>query len=291
MVQHEGWAAIGAEARSLLVQFFDYDREGPRDGRVLARVESEAAIREKVVFRGLRQDRVPGYLTLPAHGSPPYPCILLAHGMGGSKEEWLEPGSDDARIFQELISQGFALFALDGPYQGERTFEIDFESIYSYMRPNIYREMIVQWTVEYRMAVDCLSGRPEVDDDRIGVLGYSLGGVMAYCLAGVDPRIEVAVIGSTAPLSRHYLNRIGWDETALVQMIPIAPQTFAPAIENTSFLMLNGRDDPYGTVEGAQALYELLGSPTKELVLFDSGHSLPSDHIPKVVDWFSRHLK
>jgi len=151
--------------------------------------------------------------------------------------------------------------------------------------------MIVQWTVEYRMAMDYLKSRPEVDSARIGILGYSLGGVMGYCLAGVDPRIRAAVIASTAPLSRHYLNRIGWDETALVQMIPIAPQTFAPTIKNTSFLMLNGRDDPYGTVDGVQALYELLGSPTKELVLFDSGHSLPSDHIPKVVDWFSRHLK
>jgi dienelactone hydrolase len=290
MVQHEGRAAIGAEARSLLVQFFDYDREGPWDGRVLARVESEAAIREKVVFRGLRQDRVPGYLTLPAHGSPPYPCILLAHGMGGSKEEWLEPGSDDARTSQELVSQGVALFALDGPYQGERTSEIDFESIYSYMRPNIYREMIVQWTVEYRMAIDYLSGRPDVDDARIGVLGYSLGGVMGYCLAGVDPRIKVAVIASTAPLSRHYLNRIGWDEAALVQLMPIAPQTFAPAIKSTCFLMLNGKDDPLATVEGVQALYELVSSPTKELMFFDSGHMLPADHIPKVIEWFTRHL-
>jgi dienelactone hydrolase len=290
MVQHEGWAAIGADARSLLVRFFDYDREGPRDARILAHVESEAAIREKVVFRGLRQDRVPGYLTLPAHDSPPYPCILLAHGMGGSKDEWSEPGSDDARICQELVSQGFALFALDGPYQGERTSEIDFESIYSYMRPNIYREVVVQWTVEYCMAVDYLSDRPEVDDDRLGLLGYSPGGVTGYCLAGVDPRIKVAVIASTAPLSHHYLNRIGWDETALVQMTPIAPQTFAPAIKSTCFLMLNGRDDPYGTVEGVQALYELLGSPTKELMFFDSGHMLPPDHIPKVVEWFTRYL-
>jgi dienelactone hydrolase len=290
MVQHEGWAAIGAEARSLLNQFFEYDRDGPRDARVLARVESEAVIREKVVFRGLCQSRVPGYLTLPAHGSPPYPCILLAHGMGGSKEEWLEPGSDDAKICQDLVSQGFALFALDGPYQGERTSEIEFESIYSYIRPNIYREMIVQWTVEYRRAMDHLADRPEVDSARLGVLAYSLGGVMGYCLAGVDPRIKVAVIASTAPLSRHYLNRIGWDKSALVQMTPIAPQTFAPAIKNTSFLMLNGKDDPYATGEGVQALYELVSSPTKELMFFESGHLLPADHIPKVVEWFTRYL-
>lgn len=291
MVQRSRRETIGEEARSVLAQFFEYDHDIPLQARVLERHENEAYIREKIAFRGLRESRVPGYLTIPVHDSPPYPCILLAHGMGGSKEGWSEPGSDGARISQELVSAGFALLALDAPYQGERTSDIDFESIYSYIRPNIYRELIVQWTVEYRLAIDYLTGRPEVDSARIGILGYSLGGVMAYSLAGVDPRIKVAVIGSTAPLSPHYMSRIGWDEAALARMTPIAPQTFAPAIKSIPFLMLNGKNDPYGTVEGVQALYELLGSPTKELVLYDSGHGLPADHIPKVVEWFTRHLK
>ena len=99
------------------------------------------------------------------------------------------------------------------------------------------------------------------------------------------------MICSTLPLSRYYINRIGWDETALVRMTPIAPQTFAPAIKNTPFLMLNGRDDTYGILEEVQALYGLVGSPTKELVIFDSGHALPADHMPKAVEWFRQYLK
>ena len=114
---------------------------------------------------------------------------------------------------------------------------------------------------------------------------------MAFNLTGVEPRIKVAVAGSTSPLSRHYINRIGWDETALVRMAPIAPQNFASVIESTPFLMLNGKNDPNGTLEGVQALYELIGSPTKELVIFDGGHALPADHMPKVVEWFHQYLK
>jgi dienelactone hydrolase len=291
MSHSEGLPTVGAEAYSILVQFYEYDRDVPLDARVLERDENEAYLREKIVFRGLRHSRVPGYLTIPALDSPPYPCILMAHGMGGSKEDWWEPGSDNASLTQELLSAGFAVLALDAPYHGERTFDIDYESIYSYIRPNIYRELIIQWAVEYRLAIDYLTNRPEVDSARIGILGYSLAGVMAFSLTGVDARIKAAVIGSTSPISRHYINLIGWDETALVRMAPIAPQTFAPAIKSTPFLMLNGKTDRFGTLEGVQALYELVGSPTKELVIFDSGHALPADHRPKVVEWFRQYLK
>jgi dienelactone hydrolase len=289
MHHQEAWPMVGEEARQMLAQFFEYDRDVPLDDRVLARQEDEASRREKIVFQGLRRSRVPGYLTVPARGSPPYPCILLAHGMGGSKQDWSVAGSDDSRVLRDLLAAGVALLALDAPCHGERISEIDYESIYSVIRPNLYREWIVQWTIEYRLAIDYLTGRPEIDSSRIGILGYSLGGVMVYCLAGVDARIRVAAVASTAPVSRHYLNRIGWDESALIRMTPIAPQALAPAIR-APFLMLNGKNDPLGTVEGVQALYELIGSSTKESVLMDSGHLLPADHIPRVVDWFTRHL-
>jgi dipeptidyl aminopeptidase/acylaminoacyl peptidase len=281
---------IGEEAYSILTQFYEYDREVPLDARVLQRDEHESFVRETVAFRGLHHSRIPGYLMIPAPGSPPCPCILLAHGMGGSKERWSEAGSDPATLAVELLSAGFALLALDGPCHGERTSDVDYASVYSWIQPNSYRELIVQWTVEHRLAMDYLATRPEVDSARIGIVGYSLGGVMAYDLTGVDSRIKATVIGSTAPLTRHYLNVIGWDEIALARMMPIAPQTFAPAIKNVPFLMLHGKDDAYGTLEGARALYELVSSPTKELVLFDSGHVLPAAHISLVVEWFRRHL-
>jgi len=287
----EGLSTVGEDAYSILVQFYEYDRDVPLDARVLHRDENEAYVREKIVFRGLHNSRVPGYLTIPALDSPPCPCILMTHGIGGSKEDGSELGPEKASITKELLSAGFAVLALDAPYHGERTFEQDYESILSYIRPNIYRELLVQWTVEYRLAIDYLMNRPEVDIARIGMLGYSLGGVMAFNLVGVEPRIKAAVTGVTLPISRYYINRIGWDETMLVRMAPIAPQNFAPAIKSTPFLMLNGKTDPWGTLEEVRALYELIGSPAKELVIFDSGHALPADHMPKVVEWFRRYLK
>jgi len=282
---------VGAEAFTTLAQFYQYDRDVPLDARVLEPGQSGAHPREKVVFSGLRNARVPGYFATPSPGAPPCPCVLLAHGMGASKDFWWQPGSAAPSLTETLLSSGFAVLALDGPFHGERTYEIDYEPIGSYMRPNIYRELIVQWTIEHRRAIDYLATRPEVDASRIGILGHSLGGVMAYALAGVDARIRAAVITATAPLTRHYINLIGWDETALVRMTPIVPQTFAPAITSSAVLMVQGRDDPYATLEGVQALYHSIASPSKELVIFEGGHRLPSEQLPKVVEWFGRHLR
>ena len=287
---YEGLITVGEEGFSILSQFYQHDRDLPLRARTLQRVENETYLREKIVFRGLHNSRVPGILTLPAHGSRSYPCILLAHGMGGSKEERSTVGPEGTSITQELLSAGFSVLALDGPWQGERMVEIDYESIYSYIRPNNYRELIVQWTVEHRLALDYLERRAEIDSRRIGILGYSLGGVMTFNLAGLEPRLKAAVTASTVPLSRHYMQRIGWDETALQRMSPIAPQTFAPEIKSASFLMLNGIADPYSTPELLQELYAAIACPDKELVLFDSGHALPEEHRRNTVEWFQKYI-
>ena len=283
---------IGEEAYSILAQFYEYDRDIPLDARVLHRDENEAFTREKVVFRGLHNSRVPGYLTIPTLDSPPYPCVLMAHGLGGSKgDRRSELGPEKASITKELLSSGFAILVHDAPYHGERTFSADYGPIFSFISPNIYRELFVQWAVEYRLATDYLANRPEVDIARLGMLGYSLGGMMAFNLIGVEHRIKTTVTCATLPITPHYINRIGWDETMLAQMMPIAPQNFAPATKSTPFLMLNGKADSWGILEEVQALYGLIGSSTKELVLFDSGHDLPADHMPQVVEWFRQYLK
>lgn len=286
----EGLITIGEEGFSILSQFYQYDRDVPLTPRTLQRDETETYLREKIVFRGPQNSRVPGYLTLPVGGSGSYPCILLAHGMGGSKEERSTVGPEGTSITQELVVSGFSVLALDGPWQGERMVEIDYESIYSYIRPNNYRELIVQWTVEHRLALDYLEMRAEIDSGRIGILGYSLGGVMTFNLAGLEPRIKAAVTASTVPLSRHYIQRIEWEETALLRLSPIAPQTFAPEIRSAPFLMLNGIADPYSTPELLQELYAAIACPDKELVLFDSGHALPEEHRHNAVEWFQKYI-
>ena len=82
----EGLPPVSEEAFAILAQFYEYDRDLPLNGRVLYRDENEACKHEKFVIRGLHNSRIPGYLTIPTPGSPPYPCILIVHGAGDSEE-------------------------------------------------------------------------------------------------------------------------------------------------------------------------------------------------------------
>ena len=53
-----------------------------------------------------------------------------------------------------------------------------------------------------RRAVDILADQPDVNRDRLGVFGYSLGAKEALYLAAFDPRVRAAVSsegGSASP--------------------------------------------------------------------------------------------
>ena len=113
---------------------------------------------------------------------------------------------------------------------------------------------------------------------------------MTFILAALDPRVKVAITCATCPMDDYYVEQVGWEKTAKQRLAPVAPRNFAPAIARAAFLMLNGDHDQWGTVEEIQSLHRLVGSPTKELIFFDSGHKLPSEFVPKAVEWFRQHL-
>ncbi len=278
----------------MLSQFFEYDREVPLDARSYDREQCETFIREKIVFYNTRDHRVPGYLAVPTDLPPPYPAVFLLHGLGASNEDWWNGSSDEERFAGVLLSSGYAVFALDVPYHGERTHNSDYESAWSLIavsgRVNQYREMLVQSVLEHRRAIDYLTTRSEIDVAHIGVFGCSIGGLVTYILSAIDLRIKAAVAAAACPMSDFYIDYLGWGDTAKERLAPVAPRNHAPAIKHAAFLMLNGKQDQYGTVEEIRSLHGLVGAPSKELVFFDSGHRLPSEYVPKAVDWFRRHL-
>lgn len=290
MTDRRGFEPIGEDGYSILQPFYEYDRSIPLNGRVITHEETGAFVRDKVVFRGARDSLVPGLLGVPKAGPRPLPCILVVHGLGGGKEAWWREDGDLGRMTTALLSSGFAVLALDMPYHGERTFGSDFEPPFSYGRANRYRDILVDSTIEHRLALDYLATRAEIDYGRVGVLGYSLGGGVAFAMAGIDPRIKAAASCSTWPITSFYIGKTGWDKSSTMLLAPAAPQTFAPLIKHIPFLMLNGKADPWGLVAEVQLLFDLIGSSAKEMVLSEHGHGLFADYIPSIVEWFRQHL-
>lgn len=275
---------IGSEAFEVMSQFFAYDQDIPLEASIVERIDEPEYVREKIVFRGPRNSRVPGYLAIPKKGSSSYPCILQLHGIGSSKESWWEDNSfsSGGQLTKELLKSGFAVLSLDAEYHGERLANNDFESpeVFTFQKGWYLRtrDMVVQSVVEYRRAIDYLASRVEIDTAKLGIIGYSMGGMMTFHLTAMDPRIKVAVASVTPVLKEPHS--------------AMAVHNFASSITNQPFLMLMGNTDRrnYTEVE-AQQLHHIINSNIKRLVFYDSGHQLPSEWTKKATEWMEKYLK
>jgi acetyl esterase/lipase len=105
-------------------------------------------------------------------GRGPFPALLCLHGHGGSAEVVFDPKS---------IYHGFADRFSRGGYV-----------VLAPSFPHCEYAALTLWDL-FR-AVDVLQSRPEVDPQRIGVGGLSMGGEWTMWIAACDPRLKVAVV-------------------------------------------------------------------------------------------------
>jgi len=274
---------VGEEAYQLLSRFYDYDRDVPLEARVVEKQELPNCVREKITFR-VRDSWVVGYLGIPKAGSAPYPCVLELHGLSGDKTNWWKDDSyiSGGMLTNALIEAGIAVFTPDAQYHGERTSNNGFEPPGALFFKNRLlhathrgRDMFMQCVVECRRAIDYLETRHEVNVERIGVVGYSMGGAETFAVTALDARARAAVACVAVDLSDPLT----------------APHNFARALGNRPFLMQMGRKDPLYTVEQAQRLYDLIPGSKKEIVFYDSDHRLPPEYVTKAAGWLKVGLK
>ena len=128
-----------------------------------------------------------GVLHVPE--STPAPGIIMCHGFTGHKAETHRLFVDAARDFTR---NGLAVLRFDFRGSGDSEGE--------------FHEMTVSREIEdARAALDFLTSRPEVDPARVGVLGLSLGGCVAACLAGADERVRALVLwAATGHMERSF---------------------------------------------------------------------------------------
>jgi dienelactone hydrolase len=279
---------LGEEGCRAVAQAYDYDRTIPLEARTVEKVKKDDVVREKIVFRGAQGFLVPGYLQFPPTGERPLACVLLLHGWSGSKDNWWQDGNyiSGGNARKALLAEGFAVLALDAQCHGDRIAQNDFAPVNHYVEPSAAGnprkgyftlvDIYIQTTRDYRRAIDYLESRPEIDKARIGVMGYSMGGTQTFLLTGVEPRVKTAVAVATPA------EKSKWS--------PVAPQNFVRAIGQRPLLTIIGQSDELCPLEHAKALQEMIETPARQQILFDAGHKLPADYVPRAVEWIKKHL-
>ena len=278
---------ISKEAFLARLPFFDYDKAVPLEGRVVREWKEAGGIRQKIVFRGAQGFLVPGYLEFPRSNPPPCRLVLLLHGWSGGKEDWYQDNNhiNGGLMRKALLQAGCAILALDAATHGERAGEIDYQHVNAFedskapARRNYFTfaEISIQTVKDYRRALDFIAERGQVDMDRIGLVGYSMGGMDAFYLLSVEPRVKVAV-ACVPPLSSS-----GYG--------PASPVDYSWGIGQTPFLMLMGRKDEMGVTERVEASYhKYIEGPNTKLIWYDQGHKLTSIYVPDALAWIRKHL-
>jgi dienelactone hydrolase len=142
-------------------------------------------------FAADAEQRVPGILVKQTKSSGRRPVVVALHGTGGNKEGQLA-------LLKELAGLGFIGVAIDGRYHGERTKAGKGSAEYSESILRAYRTgrehpFLYDTVWDVLRLIDYLETREDVDAKRIGLIGFSKGGMETYLAAAVDPRVAVAV--------------------------------------------------------------------------------------------------
>jgi serine/threonine protein kinase/dienelactone hydrolase len=227
--------------------------------------------KEKITFdAAYGKERMAAYLFLPNKVRPPYQTVVFfpsARVLDIPNSKTL----GDMKFIDYVIQSGRAV--LYPVYKG------------TYERPGpdntpstaAGREILIQESKDLGRSIDYLETRADIDPNKIGYLGVSMGAALGVTFAGVEDRLKVAV----------FLDGGFYAE----KLLPGTDQAdFAPRVRAAT-LMISGKYD--WIYLGKEALLRMLGTPDKKAVTFDTAHDMSerrADLIREVVSWLDKYL-
>ena len=260
---------IGAGEVESYKRFYAYDRT-PLDPRPTGVDDANPNWKRETlsIAAAYGNERVPIYVFLPRHATPPYQTIMYF------PTSYARTVPSSARLdiasFEFLVRSGRAV--VYPVYQG--TFE---RRNGAQPGSTAYRDMQVQWAKDFFRVVDYLDTRGDVDHAHLGFFSISMGSYFAPIPLALDTRMKAAVLIAAGL-------RYGYPPET-------QPANFMPQV-HVPVLLING-DADFETPPAARERYlELLGTTEKKRLTLDGGH-VPSDFtsaIRETLTWFDRYL-
>lgn len=272
---------------------------------VLVPAEVQRVItRLKITYQSDENDRVPAWVFIPAvsasenvsteSSAKPSPsgrlpavlCLQQTTEFGKDEPAGVR-GDPTMKYALELAEMGFVTIAPDYPSFGEHAYD------FAAKRGYVSGTMKAVW--DNIRAIDVLETMPEVDPERIGCIGHSLGGHSAIFTAVFEPRLRAVVTscGFTSlqkddvpswtgkrymPLiSSQYLNdpaKLPFDFHELIGCVAPRPLLISAATGDEDFDVEGVRD----VVKSASFVWQLHNAPDAIHAVYPKApHSFPDD--------------
>jgi dienelactone hydrolase len=209
------------------------------------------------------------------------PCILYIPGMDGVKED--NPANGDP-----FLERGLAVLAMDGPGQGET------------------REGGIKCTAENyadagRLACDYLVKRQEIDAERLGVMGSSMGSYWSPRVVAAEKRFKACAVSgvcmepgqyaifnmSSPTFKLNYMYMSGYDdEAAFDNFCKTLSLRGVTAKIACPYMVVAGEDDEHCDMKFVYELMREIPAPKLLYVFEGERHSIRDPRSrPLVVNW------
>jgi hypothetical protein len=261
----------------------------PLDVKVVNTERLKSLTRKKVTYLSSKGDRVPAYLLIPHGIKKPRPAVLCLHGTSGPKGRTAGLGPDYPRYTLELAQRGYVTIAPDYTLLGENQTDPASVGYVSGTMKGIWNHM---------RAVDLLVSLPEVDAERIGCCGVSLGGHNSLFVGAFDQRLKVVVTSSGFDSFTDYMkgDLTGWCQTLYMPRIESVwskdpkklpfdfPEVLAAIAPRHVYVHAPLSDSNFRVesvrrcVHAAKTVFRLLGAEKNLVAVYPPGrHGFPPD--------------
>ncbi|MFM7845633.1 MAG: alpha/beta hydrolase family protein [Planctomycetota bacterium] len=299
------------------------EKRVPLDVRQQEQVTLEGGlVRRKIDYQTEPGDRVSAYLFLPPAGprqndsdkrdsekssAARRPAVLCLHQTVqiGKQEPAGMGGNPNLHYALHLAQRGYVTLAPDYPSFGEHNFDFA-NAKFGYQSGT----MKAIW--DNIRAVDFLESLAEVDRERLGCIGHSLGGHNTLFTAAFEPRLKVLVSNCGFTRFHKYYNGklAGWTSARYMPLIAsrygndpervpfdfpeivalLAPRPFLASspVGDSNFEVSGVRD----TIAAAQPIYDLHGKSRHLQANYpDCEHDFPLAVREVAYRFFDQHLR
>ena len=299
------------------------------EAKVLYEEQREGYKARKLEIRLSRYYTVPAYLLIP-DGKGPFPAVNVLHDHGAhlfiGKEKVIRPlACEDSVVISDaeawvsnyegqyfgdyLARHGFVVFATDAPMWGERgQKEGPRRDKYDMIAGNMMMygiDLSAYMTYDDIRATDFLASLPEVDPQRIGCTGWSMGAYRTWMLSALSDRIKAGaavcwMVTTDEQLTFRYKRT---ENGGFANCLPgLRRWLDYPHIASIAcpkpMLFINGSQDKLFPVAGEKKAFAIMhdvwesqGAGDKiETELWDMPHSCPLRAQERVLAFFQRFL-